>query len=120
MHDAQSSASQTIDSLSCCSLTMSAIARREVEEVPNARERLGRALRDPAEAIAGVSEALSEGSPQLEVIVALRLLGHMAVHVLDLRLELLGVDRRLRHRSSLVVVPQDAERTNWKRHCSVR
>src|SRR5262249_39070048 len=77
----------------------------EAEEVPAPGERLDRAVGDPVEDFAGISEPLRQRAAHLEVVLALGLLGDMAVHVLDLGLELPAVNScscRF-HQSSLIV-----------------
>src|SRR6266545_1130474 len=67
----------------------------EVEVVADAGEGVDRGRRDCVELVAGVAESLGELPAGLEVKLVERLLGDLAVHVLDALLELLGVERSL-------------------------
>jgi hypothetical protein len=69
--------------------------RGEVEVVADAGEGVDRGRRDRVELAAGVPEALGELAARLEVELVERLLGDLAVHVLDALLELPGVERSL-------------------------
>ena len=64
----------------------------EIEEVADPRERLARPVGDAIEDVGRIPEMLGQRATQLEVVLALRLLCNVAIHVLDLRLELVGVD----------------------------
>jgi hypothetical protein len=64
----------------------------EIEEVADPGKRLDSTLGNSAQHVAGVAEPLRKRPPQLEVVVTPRLLGHVAIHVLDLGLELLSVN----------------------------
>src|SRR5215212_12130447 len=66
----------------------------EVEEIADSRERFDSFIGDPIEDVGGIAETLCERTPQLEVVLALRLLCNVAIHVLDLRLELVGIEGR--------------------------
>ena len=73
----------------------------EIEEVADPRERLARPVGDAIEDVGRIPEMLGQRAAQLEVVLALRLLCHVAIHVLDLRLELLDIEGRFHGFSSL-------------------
>jgi hypothetical protein len=69
--------------------------RGEVEVVADPGEGVDRGCRDRVELVGGVAEPLGELAAGLEVKLVERLLGDLAVHVLDALLELPGVERSL-------------------------
>jgi len=58
----------------------------EVEEVADSGERLDRVLGNTGQQVDGVAQPLGQGASYLEVVIPVRMAGHMAVHVPDLRL----------------------------------
>ena len=64
---------------------------REAEVVAHARERVHGLGRQPVEQIGGVAERLGERAAGGEVQVAARLVRHVAVHLRDVAVELLGI-----------------------------
>ena len=65
----------------------------EVEEVADPCERLDRRGGNLVEIRRWVAEPLGELTPHLEVEGAVRVFGHLAVHLLDLHLQLVGIER---------------------------
>ena len=64
---------------------------RETEVVAHARERVHGFGGQPAEQLGGVAERLGERTAGREVQVAARLVRHVAVHLRDVAVELLGI-----------------------------
>ena len=72
------------------------LERGEVEVMPHSREGRQGLGGDRVQKVVGVPEVLGQTPPHLEVELGLLLAGHVAVHVLDLRLESLAVHERAR------------------------
>jgi hypothetical protein len=64
----------------------------EAEDVPDVRERLAAEIR--CSSSGRESEALGDRPPKLNVVVTVWLLGHQAVHLLDLGLPRLDINGR--------------------------
>ncbi len=70
------------------------LERREVEVVPHTREGRERLGGDPVEQRGGIAERLGHGPADVEVELGVAAAGDTAVHVLDFRLQALGVHER--------------------------
>ena len=68
------------------------LKRGEVEEVANPGEGLDGLPGNPVEVGDRIPESLCQSASHLEVELPARVLGHLAVHVLDLALQLFHVD----------------------------